>query len=321
MNSPMNNRAVLIISLVLVDSVHFVFARMLRPHISPMVSVFYITSVSMLPVGVYGIWAREIKFHHLVRHRWFFLSIGALIGFSTIINYEAVAFIDPGTASLLAKTSIVMSIGLGMLWLKERFSRLQGFGAAIALVGALVITFQPADYIRLGSLAVLVSAFMYALHTAIVKRYGQEMDFVEFFFFRILSTSVLMFFTALAWDALVWPGRTACLLILMTAVVDVVISRALFYLVLRRMQMSVHSIVLTLSPVAAVLWTFFLFGIAPTGQQIWGGCSVIIGVLSVTLIQHTKRAQKKRKNKNEENHRAGRCRRNGHGDNHRPGKN
>ncbi len=68
----MNNRAVLIIALVLADSVHFVFGWMLRPHISPMVSVFYITAVAMLPVGAYGIWNGKIKFRHLARHRWFF---------------------------------------------------------------------------------------------------------------------------------------------------------------------------------------------------------------------------------------------------------
>jgi O-acetylserine/cysteine efflux transporter len=296
MNHPMNSRTLLIVALVLVDSVHFVFARMLRPHISPMVSVFYITAVSMLPVGAYGLWTRKIKFRHLVRHWQFFLSIGALIGFSTIINYEAVAFIDPGTASLLAKTSIIMSIGMGVLWLKERFVRVKGLGAVIAVAGALVITFQPGDYIRLGSLLVLVSAFMYALHTAIVKRYGQEMDFVEFFFFRILSTSALMFLTALAKGALIWPDSTTWQLICMTAVVDVVISRALFYLVLRRMQMSIHAIVLTLSPVAAVLWTVFLFGTTPTGRQILGGCGVIVGVLMAILIQPAKRAQNEKEN-------------------------
>jgi drug/metabolite transporter (DMT)-like permease len=289
----MNNKAVLIMALVLVDSVHFVFARMLRPHISPMVSVFYLTAVGMLPVGAYGIWTRRINFRHLVRHRWFFLSIGALIGFSTIINYEAVAFIDPGTASLLSKASIVMSIGLGILWLEERFFRSQGFGAVMALASTLVITFQPSGYIRLGSLLVLVSAAMYALHTAVVKRYGQEMDFVEFFFFRILSTSALMFLVAMACDALIWPSRLVWLLIVMTALIDVVISRALFYLVLRRMQMSIHAIVLTLSPVMAVLWALFLFGTIPTGQQILGGCGVIIGVLIVTLTQPEKRVQSK----------------------------
>jgi drug/metabolite transporter (DMT)-like permease len=277
------NRPVLIASMVIIDSVHFIFARILLPNISPSVSVFYVLAVGTLEVGIYGFICRRIHFKMLKDHFWFFLSIGALIGTSTIINYEAVAFIDAGTATILSKASILMSVGLGIFWLRERFTRFQGFGALLALIGVLIITFQPGDYLRLGSLLVLLSAFMYALHTAIVKRYGEEMDFVEFFFFRIFSTTVLLFIFVLGRRVLVWPDANIWLLLIMVGTVDVVISRALFYIVLRRMTMSIHSIVLTLSPVAAISWAFLLFDTMPTVQQLIGGVGVILGVLMVTI--------------------------------------
>ena len=280
---PTVSKPVLIAFLVIIDSVHFVFARLLLPHISPYVSVLYVMVVASLQVGIYGFFCRRIHFRILLENLWFFLSIGALIGISTIINYEAVAFIDPGTASLLAKTSILMSVGLGIFWLREKLSKLQGSGAILALTGVLVIAFQPGDYIRLGSLLILISSFMYALHTAIVKRYGEDMDFVEFFFFRILATAIVLFFIAIGRHALIWPGVTAWGLIIMTATIDVVISRALYYLVLRQMPISVLSIVLTLSPVAAVLWAFILFDTVPTVQQLIGGVGVILGVFIVTI--------------------------------------
>jgi drug/metabolite transporter (DMT)-like permease len=280
---PTATNPILITFLVVIDSVHFVFAKLLLLHISPYVSVFYIMAIGVLQVGLYGWISGRIHFRTLFRNLWFFISIGALIGVSTIINYEAVAFIDPGTASLLAKAAILMSLGLGIFWLRERLTILQGCGAILALAGVLVITFQPGDYIRLGSLLILVSAFMYALHTAIVKRWGEEMDFVEFFFFRILATCLLMLGVALGKQALIWPTKTAWIFIILTGTVDVVISRALYYLVLRRMQMSIHTIVLTLSPVAAVLWAFILFDTVPTTQQLIGGVGVIVGVFMVTI--------------------------------------
>ena len=176
-----------------------------------------------------------------------------------------------------------MSVGLGIFWLRERLTRFQSFGALLALIGVLIITFQPGDYLRLGSLLVLLSAFLYALHTAIVKRYGEEMDFVDFFFFRIFSTMVLLFIFALGRRVLVWPDASIWLLLIMVGTVDVVISRALFYIVLRRMTMSIHSIVLTLSPVAAVLLAFILFDTVLTLQQFIGGVGVILGVFMVTI--------------------------------------
>ncbi len=278
-----DRKAPLIGTLVIIDSVHFVFARLLLPHISPNVSVFYVMAVGTLQVGLYGVFCKRIHFRTLYKNIWFFLSIAVLIGVSTIINYEAVAFVDAGTASVLGKASILMSVGLGIFWLRERFTRLQSLGALVALTGVLVITFQPGDYIRLGSLLILLSAFMYALHTAIVKRYGEEMDFLEFFFFRLFSTTAVLFLIALGRQALVWPDLRTWALLVMTGTIDVVISRALFYFMLRRMTMSIHSIVLTLSPVAAILLAFILFDTMPTVQQLIGGVGVILGVFMVTL--------------------------------------
>ncbi len=244
---------------------------------------FFIAAVAALEVGIYGFFCGRIHFRTLLKNLWFFLSIGTLIGISTIINYETVAFIDPGTATLLARSSILISIGLGIFWLGERLSKLQGSGALLAIIGVLIISFQPGDYIRIGSLLILTSAFLYELHAAIVKRHGGDMDFVEFFFFRILSLAVVVFFVALGRNRLIWPGATAWGLIFLTATVDVVISRALFYIVLRQVKLSVLSIVLAFSPVVAIVWTLVLFHIAPTTQQLMGGAGVIAGVLMVTI--------------------------------------
>jgi drug/metabolite transporter (DMT)-like permease len=70
--------------------------------------------------------------------------------------------------------------------------------------------------------------------------------------------------------------------LLLAGTVDVVISRVLYYLVLRRVQMSFHAIILTLSPVVAIGWSLILFDVLPTGQAVLGGTAVLIGVIIVT---------------------------------------
>jgi drug/metabolite transporter (DMT)-like permease len=47
------------------------------------------------------------------------------------------------------------------------------------------------------------------------------------------------------------------------------------------MTLSVHSLILTLSPVLAVGWSYLLIGDLPTTQQLLGGAAVVIGVLLV----------------------------------------
>ena len=278
-----DQKGLLIAALLMIDSLHFVFARLMLPHIEPAVSAMYVMMIGMAVVGVYGFIRGQIKIDLLFKNIWFFLSVGLLVAVSTNINYEAVAFIDAGTAAILGKTSILFGLGYGIFWLKDSLNRSQIIGAVVAIVGVFVITFQPGDYLRTGSLMILGSACMYALHAAIVKRFGQNMEFINFFFFRLFCTSAILFVMAVTRKSLVVTSATAWGLLILVGTLDVAISRGLYYLALRRLKMSIHAIILTLSPVAAILWALFLFDTLPNIQQGIGGVGVIIGVMVVLL--------------------------------------
>jgi drug/metabolite transporter (DMT)-like permease len=199
------------------------------------------------------------------------------------MNYVAVSYVDPGTASMLSKTSTLFALGFSLVWLRERLIRIEIVGALIALAGVFTISFQPGDYLRFGSLLVVGSAFLYALHAAVIKRHGGEMDFGNFFLFRVASTSAFLIIFAGARGSMVWPEGEVWLYLFLAGTVDVVISRTLYYLALRRLQMSFHTIILTLSPVITILWSVLLFDEQPTLQGFLGGAAVIFGVLLVTM--------------------------------------
>lgn len=277
-----NNAPLIVIALLLVDSLHFVFARLLLPHLPPAVSVVYVLGAGTAEVVIFSLIWGQIDFGVFRRHVWFFLTIGFLIAASTILSYSSVAFIDPGTASLLAQTSVLFGIMFGLVWLRERLTGLDLAGIVVALAGVFIISFQPGDYLRFGSLVVLISAFLYALHAAVVKRYGASLGLAEFFLFRLLSTTAFLLLFVLGQGTLRWPGLQAWLLILLAGTVDVVLSRVLYYLALRRLQLSFHSLVLTVSPVVTILWSLALFGLWPAPRELIGGLGVLAGVLLVT---------------------------------------
>jgi drug/metabolite transporter (DMT)-like permease len=124
---------------------------------------------------------------------------------------------------------------------------------------------------------------MYALHAALVKRYSAPMTLAEFFLFRLACTSGFLLGFNLLRGNLVWPDRAAWPLLLLSGTVSVVVGRGLYYLALRRLRLSFHSIVLTLSPVVTIGWTLLLFGISPSLRQLIGGLAVIGGVIIVTM--------------------------------------
>ena len=274
--------------LLVVDSMHYIFARLLLPHVEPTWSAFLVLAVGTLEVGAYGFATGRIGPRAFRPHAGFYLAIGFLVAASTVLSYESMAFLDPGTASLLGRATTLFTVLFGLVWLRERFSPRQMAGAGVALAGIFVFAFQPGDFFRVGALLVLASSFFYALHTALVKRSGEGIRFMDFFFFRLLSTSAFLLLMALTVDALrgatfAWPGAIGWLLLAVTGTVDVVLSRTLYYLTLRALPMSIHAIILTLSPLVSVAVALLLFGTFPSPVQLAGGALILGGVLLVTL--------------------------------------
>ena len=274
----------LMISLLMIDSMHFVFARLLFPYIEPGLGAFYVISFAALEVGLLGLVLGRLRLAPLLRLWPAFIAIGLCVAASTNLNYAAVAFIDPGVAAMVSRMAVLFSLGLGMLWLGERFSLVQGAGALLALIGLAAISFQPGDYFGLGTLMVLASTFLYALHTALTKRYTGEVDLLSFFFYRLLRTAAILALANGVRGNFALPSSQALPFILLVATVDIVISRFLYYWALRQLDMSVFSVALAASPVAAILWSLFLFDVFPSVQQLLGGGGILVGVALVTAV-------------------------------------
>jgi drug/metabolite transporter (DMT)-like permease len=100
-----------------------------------------------------------------------------------------------------------------------------------------------------------------------------------------LTTAFLFLFAAGRWS-LLWPEPATWALLLLAGTVDVVISRSLYYLALRRLTMSMHAVILTVSPAMAIIWSLFLFDTLPRPQQLLGGVAVLAGVLIATLARN-----------------------------------
>jgi O-acetylserine/cysteine efflux transporter len=245
----------------------------------------YVLGAATVEVFLFLAFRRNLQLGVLRQHWRFFLAIGILVAGATTASFTAVEFIDPGTASMLAQTATIFALGFSVLWLRERLSSGELLGALVAIFGVFIISFQPGDVLRLGSLLVLATAIMYSLHTAVVKRYGGEIEFGNFFLFRVASTTTFLLLFSASSGQLELPSFDAWMIIMLAATVDVVISRVLYYLALRRLRLSFHAIILTLSPVITILWSLALFDTRPSLQGFAGGAAVIAGVAIVTSRQ------------------------------------
>lgn len=285
------------ITLLLVDSLHYVFARLLIPYLPATTSSFFYMSIATIEIAIFAAVRHKIEWRIFWDNARFFLIIGFLIAFATAASFAAVTYIDPGTASMIARINTLFALGFGILWLKEKLVRGEKIGAAIAIVGVFVISFQRGELgnqVWLGALLVLGSSFTYALHSAIVKKQGSDIEFTNFFLFRMVTSIFFLFLFSVGRREMVWPtGWNVWFILLLTATFNVVISRGLFYVALRRLDLSILTILLTLSPVITIMWSFILFGVMPSLQGLLGGTAVIAGVLLVTMSRQRKSLSQK----------------------------
>ena len=271
-----------LVTLLLVDSLHFVFGRLFAPFLSPFVSAFFVLMIATVQVGLYLAARRQIRLDVLRAHFCFFATIGLLVAAATVLSYTAVTYIDAGTASLLARFSTIITLALSVFWLRERLTRRALFGAALTIGGATLIGSQPGNVFRIGSLILLIGITCYALHIAVVKRYGDDLPFGNFFLYRVGSTAFfLALFMGLSGRAALPADGRLWLLLTLAATVDVVLSRVLYYWLLRRMTLGAHTILLTVSPVVTIGWSFLLFREIPTLRALIGGVIVLIGAVIV----------------------------------------
>ncbi len=275
---------ILLIALLLTtDSLYFIFGRLLRAHLAPDVSSFYLQALGVVEVGLFALVRGGLDFGVLKRHLWLFVAIGVLVGTGATIMYEVITFVEPATVSMLSKTSLLFGVLLGVLWLSERFTRYQAIGAIVALMGVFLITFRPtSSRMGGGSLLVIGGAFLIALHAALVKRYGQGIPMLDFLFFRLCGTSLFLLLLTTLRGSLVWPG-SAFGLLLLASIIVIPVGRAVYYITLKRLTLSLHSVILAMSPVTTVLWSLILLGTSPSLQELLGGTIVIVGVL-ITLL-------------------------------------
>lgn len=269
--------------MLITDSLHFIFARLLLSRLSPLLGSTYMIYSGMALVALYWIIWRRSGLGFLLEHWFFYLVTGALIAGSVVFSFMAVELIGPGLSSLLMKTGYLFSLALGFFWLRERVSRLQALGSLISIGGIFLIALQPFATTGVGMLLAIVSAAFYSAHGAVVKRFGQSINFEQFFVGRMVGTTIFMLIFSSLRAEYVLPSWDTALLLLIAGAVNVVLGRVLYYQVLRRVSLSVHTILLTMSPVLTIVWAVLFFGAFLSGQEVLGGALVLAGLILVGL--------------------------------------
>ncbi len=206
-----------------------------------------------------------------------------LIGFaSSAANYfffSAIKIGDPTVVSFFSRSETIFSLLWGVLLLKERLTRWQWLGAAIAVIGAGLMTYRGGNIIFWVLMLALVGNFFNSLTSLIAKKNVKNVPPNVLGVARTIGLTVIMGSMALATGELTIPSTPTMLWMIGGSFFGPFLSFVLYYNGLKWIDMSQATIIRATQPLFVAVYSLALFGSLISPLQLTGGLIILAGVM------------------------------------------
>ncbi len=271
-------------------SLGFVITKIILKEVnSETSSVFFIgfgTLTSFLVLGV----KKDLKKLKLFKAYWQPLTVlGFLGGASSLTWFYAIDLIGPSLTSFLIRFVIILTALLGIVFLKEKFNRVEVLGMVVAVGGVFLITYMSnngGQFLILGVSMALMSAFFFSVMQLIVKLYAGRISPFMVNHFRLMLTLPILLVYALVTQKLQLPSYPTLILAFVGGVLTGVIGVTLFYKALELAELSKVNVIRTMDPFIVVLCAFLFLKEVPAPIQLLGGLVIVSGVLILTISRY-----------------------------------
>lgn len=231
------------------------------------------------------------------------VTLGILEILTTTTFFVAIDIIpDPSVTSFLGNLFPVMVMMGGILILKEKFGWIETVGAAVALIGAFIISYNGGASLKTlfirGAGVVVINALLATTATLVVKVHVKKLSPELLNLNRstwLLAYSVMMFF--IFRQSAIIP-LSAFENIAIGAILGPFLSVLTVYYSYRYIDASRSAIVQSLKGIFVLFGALLFFKTFPLPHQLFGGILSVTGVLALTMAQANVIREKKHTVKN-----------------------
>jgi drug/metabolite transporter (DMT)-like permease len=197
--------------------------------------------------------------------------------------------IDPSLGAFLNRTEVMVAILLGIIFLKERFNRIETLGAVLSIGGIIIMRLSLRVEYTTGFWLVLAGSFFFGATEFFSKLTVKHVPPIIAVYLRNLIMSIvywiIMFGGGFSMEGLgkVWPGVVAL------AVFGPILSRMIYMMALKRLELSKVAVISQTQPVYVIILAFSVLGQLPTFREIIGGLFLLGGCLIMVLGRRAKK--------------------------------
>jgi drug/metabolite transporter (DMT)-like permease len=216
------------------------------------------------------------------------LAVGAGIGLVLALGYLfqtlGLLYTTPTNSGLITGLFVVFAPLSDRLLFGTRFARLVLVAVALSLLGMVLLAGGGPDGANLGDLLTLLCAAALGLHIALLSRYAPGQDAGGLAFAQILAMALVF---GLAWpvfEPVTWPPREVWVALLVTGLLA---SAGAFWaqtFVQQKIPAARTAVILTMEPVFAALFGYWLAGDRLVAVQILGASLILSALVAGEVL-------------------------------------
>ncbi len=238
---------------------------------------------------LFGMW--RVAMRQIAVHWKTFLIMGLCQAGASWTFFYGVVLIDPTVAAFFGRASAIFSLVLGVLFLRERLNAMEAAGIALAIIGALVITWDGGQVKILGMLMVVASTLFFALFTFTAKIRVSGIHPMVLVSGGSTVSAALLFVSGIGAGTLEFNQNVEAVSALAAgAFFGGFLGIGTFYRGLKYIGFAVGSALRSAQVVFVALLSWFTLRMQPDPQDWAGGLVIIAGVLLLTLAGRRRRS-------------------------------
>ena len=261
-------------------SIVFLITKDVQPRMGLYPFLFYwflCASVYFLAAMVRG---NNLKTFTIPR-KW--LPLTVLMGIfevsATFLFFYTIRLMNPAVASFYGNISIVMTVLLGIIFLKEHFTTVEAIGGLILGIGVVLMTYKSGKAVFIGFLLILLLSLLFSINTILIKVVLRDVHPLAFSAYRTFllfsTTAVIVLFRS---GAPPFPGLYTFAEIAIGAFLGPFAGVLLLFTGLQYLEASKASLVRATNPLMVLIGSYLWLRQVPTRAQVIGGIITLVGI-------------------------------------------
>ena len=264
-----------------------VFARLVLDSVNvETMNVLFTAFAILCFVVAFGVFHKAAYVRSILRS-WRSVGLMSLFSAAGSLLYTYGIFLyGPVNAAFLVQFTAVFTILFGVIFFKERFTRLEVAGIVLAVVGVFVLAYGNLSLEVVSTLVLLGAALLFASANSLSKAYVKKVNPVAL----AGGNSIFMFLLIFTFTVLTGKLETAFPSITLVyaflgSITGVVLSFVLFFKALQVYAVSKTATIRTVEPFLTAIFSFIILALPTTVNQLLAGIMIVIGVAMLSLTR------------------------------------